>query len=76
MMEVEFSQIATTPTSLRVGMCARYDSGAVRFVTMVLEDDVLDLETIQELLDWLSRQAKKIVDERHRQYDQGAPALF
>jgi hypothetical protein len=75
-MEVEFSQIATTPTSLRFGMVARYDSGAVRFVTMVLDDDVLDLDTIQDLLTWLSRQAKKIVDERHRVEDQGEDPLF
>jgi len=75
-MEVEFSQIVTTPSSLRFGCVARYDSGAVRFVTMVLEDEVLDLETIQDLLEWLSRQAKKIVDARHALEDQGDDPLF
>lgn len=76
MLEIEFSQIATTPTSLRVGMCARYESGAVRFVTMVLEDDVLDIDTINDLLEWLSRSARKIVDARHRLEDQGEDPLF
>ena len=77
MLEVEINQITTSPSSLRFGCVVRYgDGGPVRFVSAAVDDDVLDLETIRDLLDWLARLAKKIVDAEHQARDQGTDPLF
>lgn len=63
MLVVEFSQIATTPTSLRVGLVVRYgDNGPVRFAQLVIDDDALDGGALGDLTTWLNRQWSRHLD--------------
>ena len=63
MLEVEISQIATYPTSLRLGCVVRYgENGPVRFVSAYVDDRVLSPEVLADLLQWVVRQTNRALD--------------
>jgi len=63
MLTVEFSQIAASPNSLRVGLVVRYgDNGPVRFAQLVIDDDALDWQSLQDLMQYSVRQVNRHLD--------------
>jgi len=70
-MEVEISQIATYPTSLRFGCVVRYGKeGPVRFVSAYVDDRVLSQEVLTDLMGWCARQINRALDsEREAEED-------
>jgi hypothetical protein len=77
MLEVEFSQLAATPTALRVGVVIRYgQDGPIRFATLVIPDDALDWHALADVTAWLNRQVSRHLDrEREPADDQALPGL-
>lgn len=69
-MEVEISQIATYPTSLRFGCVVRYGKdGPVRFVSAYVDDRVLSQAVLTDLMAWCARQINRALDEERPEPD-------
>jgi len=75
-MEVEISQIATYPTSLRFGCVVRYGKdGPVRFVSAYVDDRALSQEVLLDLMTWCTRQINRALDKEREQEDEAQAAL-
>lgn len=74
-MEVEISQIAVYPTSLRLGMVIRYGKdGPVRFASAYVTDEVLSMEVVGEILTWCTRTMNRYLDtQREAEMDVDSP---
>jgi len=73
-MEVSIDQIVTSPTSLRLGCVVRYGKlGPVRFVVAVIEDQSLDVDTLEQLAAWATRQRNRLLDTTRAGEDLGEP---
>jgi hypothetical protein len=77
MLTVEFSQVAVTTNSLRVGVVVRYGpEGPVRFAQLVIDDDALDWQALQDLAEYVVRQTNRHLDrEREIEDDLTLPSL-
>lgn len=63
MLEVEISQIATYPTSLRLGLVVRYGKdGPVRFATAYVDESTLDQDTVLSIMQWATRAMNRALD--------------
>lgn len=63
MLTVEFSQLATTRDSLRIGLVIRYgENGPVRFAQLVIGDDALEWQALTDIANWLVRQTNRHLD--------------
>jgi len=70
MLQVEFSQLAASPTSLIIGCVVRYGSGGpVRFAQLVVKDDALDWEALTDVANWLVRQTNRHLDRERQAHD-------
>lgn len=76
-MEVEINQVSTSPTSLRFGCVVRYgEDGPVRFASVVLHEDLLDIDDLKDLMRWAARQAARLIEDERKAADQGTEPLF
>ena len=77
MLEVEITQIATYPTSLRFGCVVRYGQGGpVRFVSAYVDDSVLDNNTLVDLMSWCAHQANRALDAEREDLSELDAPLF